>query len=106
LGGRGGETADAVDSKSTVGNHVRVQIPPSAPRNLRLLIDRLPGQVFRPCLLKSSGEILWRHCFVEGGQRAWSLPRPLDGKSLPIAAQRASDTLVKMSEVAVGLLVN
>jgi hypothetical protein len=28
---RGGETADAVDSKSTVGNHMRVQVPPSAP---------------------------------------------------------------------------
>jgi hypothetical protein len=27
---RGGETADAVDSKSTVGNHMRVQVPPSA----------------------------------------------------------------------------
>ena len=29
--GRGGETADAVDSKSTVGNHMGVQVPPSAP---------------------------------------------------------------------------
>jgi hypothetical protein len=29
---RGGETADAVDSKSTVGNHMRVQVPPSAPK--------------------------------------------------------------------------
>jgi len=28
---RGGETADAVDSKSTVGNHMGVQVPPSAP---------------------------------------------------------------------------
>src|SRR5690242_8830083 len=31
---RGGETADAVDSKSTVGNHMRVQVPPSAPTRL------------------------------------------------------------------------
>ena len=30
---RGGETADAVDSKSTVGNHMRVQVPPSVPKN-------------------------------------------------------------------------
>ena len=33
--GRGGETADAVDSKSTVGNHMGVQVPPSAPSNLQ-----------------------------------------------------------------------
>ena len=32
---RGGETADAVDSKSTVGNHMRVQVPPSAPNFIR-----------------------------------------------------------------------
>ena len=32
LESRGGETADAVDSKSTVGNHMRVQVPPSAPK--------------------------------------------------------------------------
>jgi hypothetical protein len=28
---RGGETADAVDSKSTVRKHMGVQVPPSAP---------------------------------------------------------------------------
>ena len=28
---RGGGMADAEDSKSSVGNHVRVQVPPSAP---------------------------------------------------------------------------
>src|ERR1700693_1997963 len=34
--GRGGETADAVDSKSTVGNHMGVQVPPSAPIKSRV----------------------------------------------------------------------
>ena len=28
---RSGEMADALDSKSSMGNHVRVQVPPSAP---------------------------------------------------------------------------
>ena len=36
---RGGETADAVDSKSTVGNHMGVQVPPSAP-----VASRVPRQ--------------------------------------------------------------
>src|SRR5262249_7679669 len=35
---RGGETADAVDSKSHSGNHMQVQVPPSAPKLSRQIL--------------------------------------------------------------------
>src|SRR5215469_16470994 len=48
-GCRGGETADAVDSKSTVGNHMRVQVPPSASKLSRQIL----AFYFRPGRLSS-----------------------------------------------------
>ena len=33
--------ADAVDSKSTVGNNVRVQVPPSAPLELSIVDTKI-----------------------------------------------------------------
>ena len=41
---RGGETADAVDSKSTVRKDMRVQVPPSAPQQTHTSIEEFTNR--------------------------------------------------------------